>query len=314
MEHAVYTHITKIFEQLPIYHYGAFSNLMQQASEYILEYGKVLNLLQDKQNNTSKDIFETINIKSTADHEIKMPAIKCSCGRPPNNKRIRSADEENKENRIIDNAANYNKLKIPAVKHGCGRPPKTDVVKQNSDNNGVYINPNIPQDAILQVYDPIGDSHCRFRSLVIAILKDENRWRDVKVIIRDYLSKRREMYGNILGYDVKQLIDILSYTEPEYLQDYWFYIPECAQLASDAFNVPVVIFGADPTASFFFLPFNQKPGRRKKSIILHWRENNHIMLVQIKPNKNIHLPPLNPQYLPGYRQLDFSEDWITFFS
>ncbi|CAG8852933.1 19311_t:CDS:1, partial [Gigaspora margarita] len=237
-------------------------------------YGKVPNLLQDDQNYTSRDIFETINIKSTANHEIKMPAIKRSHGRPPNNKRIRSADEENKENRMsskkysseqkieksnlntfktisIDNAANCNKLEIPAVKYGRGRPPKTDAIKQNSENNGVYINPNIPQDAILQVYDPIGDGYCGFRSLAIAILKDKNRWQGVKVIVNDYLSKQEEMYSNILGYDVKRLIDILLYAEPECSQDYWFYIPECAQLASHAFNVPVVIFGADPTASLF---------------------------------------------------------------
>ncbi|CAG8711571.1 19949_t:CDS:2, partial [Gigaspora rosea] len=220
MEHAIYTHITKIFEQLPTYHHDAFSNLMQQASEYILEYVEKSNL----------NVFKTIS---------------------------------------IDNAANCDKLKIPAVKCGPGRPPKTDAINQNSNNNGL---------------------------LAIAILKDENRWRGVKVTMRDYLSKQEEIYSNILGYNIKWLIDVLSYTEPEYPQDYWFYMPECAQLASDAFNVLVVIFGANPIASLFFLLFNQKPGRRKKPIILYWRGNKHIILVQIKPNKNINFPPLNPQY------------------
>ncbi|CAG8811595.1 10996_t:CDS:2, partial [Gigaspora margarita] len=163
--------------------------------------------------------------------------------RPPNNKCIRSANKKNKKNRMlskkyssgqkieksnlntfktisIDNAANCNKLEISAVKHGHGWPPKTNTLKQNSDNNRVYINPNIPQDARLQVYDPIGDGYCEFQ------------------------SKQEEMYSNILRYDVKWLIDVLLYAEPEYSQNYWFYMPECTQLASDAFNMPVVIFEA----------------------------------------------------------------------
>ncbi|CAG8838872.1 20391_t:CDS:2, partial [Gigaspora margarita] len=261
MEHAVYTHIIKIFEQLLTYHYGAFSNLIQQAFEYILEYEKVPNLLQDDPNYTSRDIFEMFNIKSTANYEIKIPAIKCLHGQPPNNKHICSADEENKENRMplkkyssgqkieksnlitfktisIDNAANCNKIEIPAV-NGRGLLPKTDAIKQNSDNNGVYINSNIPQNTILQIYNPIGDGYCGFRSLAI----------------------QEKMYSNILGYDIKWLIDILLYAKLECSQDYWFYMPECTQLASDAFNVPVVIFGANPIASLFFLLFNQKPGR-----------------------------------------------------
>ncbi|CAG8804535.1 22253_t:CDS:2, partial [Dentiscutata erythropus] len=131
-------------------------------------YGETPNLLQNNQNNTLKDIFETIDIKSTANYyEIKMLAIKQS---------------HKKSNLIafktisIDNVANCDKLKILAVKHGHGRPPKTDVVKQNSDSNTIRL------------YQP---------------------------------------------------------------ENYWFYTPECAQLASDTFNVLVVIFGADPTTSLF---------------------------------------------------------------
>ncbi|CAG8563728.1 7053_t:CDS:2, partial [Scutellospora calospora] len=199
IEHATSSHITQIFEQLLIYHYSAFSNLIQQASEYIIEHGEIPKLSQKNQTKT-KAIFETISIKNTANCEkIQMPVIKCSCSQPPNNNHIRSADED-KENKMS--------LNKTVIKHT------------------LYTSSQISQDMILQVHNPIGDSHCGFRSLAVAILKDEKRWQEIKITMRDYLVEREEMYGNILGYNFKQLMDILSYIKPECSQDYWFYTPE----------------------------------------------------------------------------------------
>lgn len=340
MEHTVHSHVTQIFKQLPKYHHGAFSNLMQQASEYVMEHRKMPELLQGDQNTIQQLIFETINIQNIAnDNRIKMPIIKRGRGRPPNNKRIRSADENKKHNsplkktRIgqkskvsINNAetCNNDNIEVLKIKRARGRPPKESALKQKLDDNdndivtahpsSICANPYIPQDTISQIHNPIGDGHCGFRSLAIAIFKEEKKWQDVKIAMRKYLNKQEEMYDNILGYDIKRLTAVLSYLEPECPHDYWFYTPECAQLASDTFNIPVVAFGADPTSSMLFLPFDKKPGRRKKPIILQWHGHHHITLVELKQNKSIQLPPLNPQYKPICHRLNFPEDWLTFIS
>ncbi|CAG8837892.1 36009_t:CDS:2, partial [Gigaspora margarita] len=162
-------------------------------------YGEMPKLLQKNPTNT-KAIFETINIKNTANYDkIQMPEIKHSHSRLLNNKHIHSADE-NKENNI-GTVVNCDKANIPMIK--CGQPPKS-IIEQSSNNTylpEVYSSLQVPQEMILKVHDPV---------------------------------------------------------EPECLQNYWFYTPECAQLASDTFNVPVVIFGADPITSLYFLPFGKK--------------------------------------------------------
>ncbi|CAG8591471.1 17950_t:CDS:1, partial [Cetraspora pellucida] len=101
------------------------------------------------------------------------------------------------------------------------------------------------------------------------------------------------MYANILGYNVKRLINVLSYIKPGCSQEYWFYTPECAQLASDAFNVPVAVFCENSASSLLFLPFDQRPGCYKKPIILQ-HEHSHFVLIKLKPNRDIQVPPINP--------------------
>ncbi|CAG8689672.1 15551_t:CDS:1, partial [Cetraspora pellucida] len=143
---------------------------------------------------------------------------------------------------------------------------KLDTNKENIIN--AYSNLQVFQDMILHVHNPISDGYCGFRSLAVAFFKDEEKWKDVKFMMKSQLIKHRELYGNILGYDINRLMAVLSYLEPMCSMEFWFYSLECAQLASDAFNVPVIIFGTDPTTSLFFLPYNQKPGRRRKPVIL----------------------------------------------
>ncbi|CAG8822216.1 31900_t:CDS:2, partial [Gigaspora margarita] len=69
---------------------------------------------------------------------------------------------------------------------------------------------------------------------------------------------------------LKQLKYVVQLEEPKLgtSQEYWFYVPECAQLVSDTYNMPVIVFGANPNTSLLFLPFEQKPGLHRKPIVL----------------------------------------------
>ncbi|CAG8681205.1 3509_t:CDS:1, partial [Cetraspora pellucida] len=162
------------------------------------------------------------------------------------------------------------------------------------------------------VHDLIGDGYCGFQSLSVAIFQEEKKWQDIKTAMKSQLTKQQYMYS-ILGYDTNQLMIVLSYIQSRCPREYCFYVPECAQLASDMFNISVAIFGKDSTSSLLFLPFNQKPGHHKKPIILHWYSHDYIVLVKLKQNRNLQVPPLNSQYLLISRRLGFSEDWHSLF-
>ncbi|CAG8615643.1 11637_t:CDS:2 [Gigaspora rosea] len=234
----------QIFKQLPECHHDTFSDLMQYALNYVLENGKipkVPELLHNETNITQQTTFETINIENISDCErINIPEVKCKRGRPPNNKRIRGADEDK------ENAAHLKKTKA----------------MQKLDKND-------------------------------------------KILIHMFPKMR---YYRFIIQLVMVTVDFGGSS-----QEYWFYSPECAQLASDTFNVPVIVFGMNTAASIFFLPFKQKPGLRKRPIILQWHGSNHIVLVKLKPNRSVQTLSLNPQYAPICSRLDLSRDWLALF-
>ncbi|CAG8455353.1 10332_t:CDS:2 [Dentiscutata heterogama] len=58
---------------------------------------------------------------------------------------------------------------------------------------------------VLQVYNPISDGHCGFRSLAVALFKNEKGWQDIKAAMKDQLVKQEELYCDILGYNMINL-------------------------------------------------------------------------------------------------------------
>ncbi|CAG8806324.1 19924_t:CDS:2, partial [Dentiscutata erythropus] len=101
---------------------------------------------------------------------------------------------------------------------------KNDEISHMSSTNNTNIDLHVPQNVILLIHDPKSDGNCGFRSLAIAIFGDEEQ--------------------------------VLSYTDLGIvLQKYWFYSPECTQLASNTFNVPVIVLAAK---SYSFMPLNQE--------------------------------------------------------
>ncbi|CAG8702157.1 2699_t:CDS:2 [Dentiscutata erythropus] len=188
-----------------------------------------------------------------------MPEIKRKHGRPPNNGHIHGTDK--------------NMLKKAKVKKEFDKNNTT-----LSHLSGLSLDSRIPQNAVLEVHNLLGDGHCGFQSLAVAIFQEEGKWQDVKIAMKSQLTKQQYIYGCS--------------------REYWFYVPECAQLASDTFNIPIAAFSEDSTSSLFFLPFDKKPGSRKKPIILHWHGKDHVVLVKFKQHRDIQVPHLNPQYIP----------------
>ncbi|CAG8803621.1 17159_t:CDS:2, partial [Cetraspora pellucida] len=281
----------QIFQELPQCHHNDLLNLMQDVSNQILENGKIPKL-QDNSNNLQQSTFETTNADNIIDYkEIKIIEVKHKRDCPPNNRHIPDANENK-----------FKKAKIDK---------KSDKGDTFLHLFGLELDLRIPQNAI---HNPLGDGYCGFRSLAVAIFKEEKKWQDVKAVMKSQLTKWQHFYSNILGYNTDRLMNVLSYIQPECSQEYWFYSPKCAQIASDTFNVPVAIYGIDLMTSLLFLPFDQKPGRHKKPIILHWHGRDHIVFVKLKANRNVQNPPLNPQYISICHHLGFSEDWFSLFT
>ncbi|CAG8724435.1 9107_t:CDS:2, partial [Dentiscutata erythropus] len=114
----------------------AFSNLIQQVSEYITEYGEMPKLSQRDQINT-KAIFETINIKNTASYDkIQMPEIKHSCKIFYQTK-IKKNDFIALKTTSISNMVNNDKVKILPIKHG--RPPKSTIGQSSNSVVKSYL-------------------------------------------------------------------------------------------------------------------------------------------------------------------------------
>ncbi|CAG8626769.1 3115_t:CDS:2 [Gigaspora rosea] len=81
----------------------------------------------------------------------------------------------------------------------------------------ILLNSRIPVDNMDQICNPKSDSNCGFRALAIAIQRNKENWNFVKLTINK------------------------SWASP-YLSSLWFLSPNCAQLAVDAFTVPIAIF------------------------------------------------------------------------
>ncbi|CAG8694023.1 31043_t:CDS:2 [Gigaspora margarita] len=186
----------------------------------------------------------------------------------------------------IDNTIDHNNLIILEVKHSHGKPSNYKCIRSIEEDKE-----NKP---------PSKKASTKPKS-------------DIKANMKPQLTKKKDFYNKTLGYDINRLINGLSYLELGTSQEYWFYAPECAQLASDTYNIPVIVFGVKPNASLLFLLFEQKPGLYRKPIVLQWDRNDHIVLIKIKPNKSVQVLPLNQQYTPISNRLNFSTDWLDLF-
>ncbi|KAI8891224.1 hypothetical protein K501DRAFT_299839, partial [Backusella circina FSU 941] len=107
----------------------------------------------------------------------------------------------------------------------------------------VDAHPSINKDNIRSIFDPKGDSHCRYRA--ISHIRYNNQYDSPKVIAGMLVAfeKNKDVYKNVFIYDIDRLekniragMDENSPKVPEL-----FVAPDCAQVVADAFDVPVCI-------------------------------------------------------------------------
>ena len=119
----------------------------------------------------------------------------------------------------------------------------------------IYVDKDLPRNSFTEFVNVGEDSHCGFKSLSYQVFGDEERFMEVKELMRDVLLNNYEQYEICIDEHFK-LTDKVTCTcsglekvvgserlvEHEHGQDKWLRSPECAQLAADTFQRPVVIY------------------------------------------------------------------------
>ncbi|CAO3655739.1 unnamed protein product [Mucor hiemalis] len=156
----------------------------------------------------------------------------------------------------------------------------------------IVIHPDIPENAYSNVVNVKGDGFCGFRCLAHQLYGDENRFWEVKKAMRDHLLTNFVTYSSIFhekSYLIDELKRIVCYRISSEIGnsevcemkervapiDYWFMVPECAQLAACTFGRPIASYDLrhEPQTYLPILPpakIDPPPGERPLPLLLYF--------------------------------------------
>jgi hypothetical protein len=103
-----------------------------------------------------------------------------------------------------------------------------------------------------------GDGHCGFHSVAKAVYNDAEKHMQV----RKKMMNALDIYsGTYLienqPYSVSKLRHILSAPDGKVMQEYYFNLPDCAQLASEVYQRPLVVL--EEKQNYLFVPLLTPP-------------------------------------------------------
>lgn len=129
-------------------------------------------------------------------------------------------------------------------------------------------------------YNPEADGNCGFRALAHLILGDEQRFGDIKQQMLDRLLGNKDWYIKndvYRGDDVTRMVEILEMREKNVASRYWFYTPDCCQLAADTFITPLHFHSTH--GAQLYLPMTNTTYASYKPITLHFTGSHITLLV-----------------------------------
>jgi hypothetical protein len=145
-------------------------------------------------------------------------------------------------------------------------------------------------------YNPKADGNCGFRALAHFIFGDQERFGDIKKQMLDQLLGNKDWYiqnGVYEEKDVSRMIKILEMRKENVSTEYWFYTPDCCQLAADTYITPLhfhSIHGAQ-----LYLPMTNTTYTSYKPIPLHLAAS-HITLLVYRRGVRLTHPPIYYAY------------------
>lgn len=118
-----------------------------------------------------------------------------------------------------------------------------------------------PVDKVTDVVSPAPDGNCGFRCLVHVLKKGsggQGAFAEIKDEMLACLQAKKAWYLQSKVYlpdQVDRLEFILKEKRTFVDERYWFSVPDCAQLASDTFNIPIKVFSFDDAqGNILFFP------------------------------------------------------------
>ncbi|CAG8832151.1 10352_t:CDS:2, partial [Gigaspora margarita] len=139
---------------------------------------------------------------------------------------------------ISINNLSLDRIKMPIIKHTRGQPKNNKRIhskdEEKAPSKKASVRKKLDKNGMAALHSPSTYSNSYISQDMILQVHNpisdghyEERWQDIKVTMKNLLDEQKEFYADIL--------------------------------ASDAFNVPIAVIGADSAACLFFLPYNQKP-------------------------------------------------------
>lgn len=255
--------------------------------EYSVQKVKEQSSLEDKKNKKRQSEESTISL---------------SRKKPKNDKRTASISLSRKKNTKIEPPSEQN----PTDNQSTVSAPT------------IVIHPDIPENAYSNVVNIKGDGFCGFRCLAHQLYGDENRFWEVKKAMRDHLLTNFVTYSSIFhkkNYLIDELKRIVCYRisseigNPEVCEmkervapiDYWFMVPECAQLAACTFGRPIASYDLrhEPQTYLPILPpakIDPPPGERPLPLLLYFVSGCHFITLQLKRSIKIVWPIVNTNH------------------
>lgn len=172
------------------------------------------------------------------------------------------------------------------------------------------IHPSIEKNWYTAAINVRADGFCGFRALAVQLYGDEEKFWEVKMMMRDFLLTMDEGKDESTGFYKKHLRGFIDYQELKSIvcfglqakvgcqkvdksltyagQDYWFTLPGCAQLAADTFQRLVATYAEKkymntPPCTFVPLIVKQETKKKKEMPLLMQRVNdNHFITLSMK--------------------------------
>ncbi|CAG8711676.1 14205_t:CDS:2, partial [Cetraspora pellucida] len=254
-----------------------------------------------KLSNNLIDYLETYNVQCIPENlKISAPIIPQKRGRPSNNKYLKQKKEPVLQKNYMKNIIQKNSSKANSI----------NIINDNIQLEKKFtLDSRIPLNMILAINDTISDGNCGFRAISLSNYQQKDWWLIVKQGMLTILNKYRIFYDECLGYDIKWLKLCLECKSSPCSLDYWFYMPDCTQIASDTFSRPIVIYGENREQSQLFLPYFVTASNTCTPIIIHWHNSNHYVQIEVNNNSHLIFPPIDIQYMHFHKDQPCGESW-----
>ncbi|KAG2191422.1 hypothetical protein INT47_002915 [Mucor saturninus] len=228
--------------------FRSFDGNSQSISQFIRAIESVMNIMIE-----DETYVDELSLRLPSNEDVKSP------GRPKKTVRLSALRKDHAEKTAsklaihkveLENDDDEEVLDVKGMKREAdewvGMPERTkrrkiDLAEENE--NFSKLHSSIDKSNVKAVYDPVGDSYCGFRAIAFLHYGDENKFQLVKKDMMLAFEKNKEYYAKILGHNVVELKITISRGLKDATESaIWFKNPSCAQVVTDAYNLPVCVY------------------------------------------------------------------------